>query len=213
MVEAQIVKGKRLTTETPRRATVKRIGIAAAMIAAFVFTAPARSADQPAHAPKHVASTSRTLTTKATVEAIDLDTRHVTLKTEEGKSVTIVADRRIKNLPQVHVGDVVQVTYREAIAVHILPGGAPPSAATEAATETAKPGAKPGGTSTTRLTIVATIEAIDEATQHVTLRGPQGNLVEVKVRDPANLKKVKVGDSVQITYTEAVAVAVRKPGA
>jgi len=31
------------------------------------------------------------------------------------------------------------------------------------------------------------------------------------VSDPENLEKVKVGDSVQITYTQAMAVAVRKP--
>ena len=62
------------------------------------------------------------------------------------------------------------------------------------------------------MTVVATIEAIDEATQHVTLRGPEGNVIKVKAQNPENLKKGKVGDSVRLTYTEAVAISVRKPG-
>jgi len=32
------------------------------------------------------------------------------------------------------------------------------------------------------------------------------------VRDPKNLENVKVGDQVEITYTEALAISVQKPG-
>jgi ribosomal protein L2 len=189
---------------------MKRIACLTVIGAVFALSATAWAEDQPATTTKHVASTSRTVTGKATVEAIDLATRHVSLKNDEGKTYTIVADKRVKNLAQVHVGDVVEVKYYEALAVDILPSGTPTSAVVEDAGGTAKPGAKPAGAAGRRVTIVAKIEAIDEATQHVTLRGPEGNLVEVKARNPANLKKVKVGDSVQITYTEAVAISVRK---
>jgi hypothetical protein len=44
-----------------------------------------------------------------------------------------------------------------------------------------------------------------------TLRGPEGKVVDVKVRNPKNLENVKEGDQVVITYTEAVAVSVEKP--
>jgi hypothetical protein len=33
-----------------------------------------------------------------------------------------------------------------------------------------------------------------------------------KARDPRNLERVAVGDLVEVTYTEAVAVSVDKPG-
>jgi|SRR5689334_4558986 len=180
--------------------------------AALSLTAPARSEDAPPK-PKPVLSAQDTITAKATVAAIDLKTREVKLKDEQGQVLDIVVDRHVKNLPQVHVGDVVEVAYHEAIAVHIIPGGAVPAAAVTDAAGTAKPGAKPAAAAGRNVTIVATIEAIDEATQHVTLRGPQGNLVQVKARNPANLKKVKVGDSVHIDYTRAIAISVRKPGA
>ena len=78
----------------------------------------------------------------------------------------------------------------------------------EAAEVRAKPGEKPGGAVGQRVTFTATIEAIDLAKGTVTLKGPQGNSQTIKARNPANLKKVKVGDVVDITYTEAVAIEV-----
>jgi hypothetical protein len=44
----------------------------------------------------------------------------------------------------------------------------------------------------------------------VTFKGPKGNLVTVVAEDANNLEKVKVGDNVEITYTEALAVEVAK---
>ena len=49
------------------------------------------------------------ITVEATVEEIDHDSRKVTLKRPDGKTVTIEADERVKNLPQVEVGDRVTV--------------------------------------------------------------------------------------------------------
>ena len=79
---------------------------------------------------------------------------------------------------------------------------------TETAAERAEPGQKPGGAVGKRVTFTATIEAIDLAKGTVTLKGPQGRSETIKARNPANLKKVKVGDLVDISYTEAVAIKV-----
>lgn len=182
-----------------------------ALAAALAFAPAVHAADQAAPAPKHVMSAEDTITAKATVEAIDQKTREVTLKDEQGRLLDIVADQHVKNLAQVKVGDVVEVVYKEAIAIHILPGANATGAAVVDAGGTAKPGEKPAAGAGRHVTIVAVIEAIDEATQHVTLRGPKGKLVQVRARNPENLKKVKVGDSVQIDYTRAIGIAVRKP--
>ena len=80
--------------------------------------------------------------------------------------------------------------------------------AAEQAAVRAEPGQKPAGAVGQRVTFAATIEAIDLAKGTVTLKGPQGNSQTIKARNPANLKKVKVGDVVDITYTEAVAIKV-----
>jgi len=42
----------------------------------------------------------------------------------------------------------------------------------------------------------------------VTLTGPRGNSQTVKATNMANLRKVQVGDLVDITYSEALAVSV-----
>jgi len=190
----------------------KHLSLLAVAALSMALAASPQAADRPESAPKRVGGSNRTVTGHATVQAVDLATRHVTLTNDEGKTYTIVADRRIKRLDQLRVGDIIDVEYREAVVVDLLPAGTPASVAAEASASPAKTGVKPNAAASQRITIVATIEAIDEATQHVTLRGPEGRSFEVKARNPANLKKVKVGDVVRITYTEAVAISVRKPG-
>ena len=74
----------------------------------------------------------------------------------------------------------------------------------------AKPGEKPAGVAINTITVTATIDKIDKKAQTVTLKGPEGNKETIKVKDPNNLKKVKVGDNVVISYTEALAIAVEK---
>jgi ribosomal 50S subunit-recycling heat shock protein len=147
---------------------------------------------------------------QATVTAIDLKSRMVTLKGPEGNERTIHVDKRARNLPQVKVGDVVKIAYVQHVAWQVKkPGeGASGNVTAEAAEVRAKPGEKPGGAVGQRVTFTATIEAIDLAKGTVTLKGPQGNSQTIKARNPANLKKVKVGDVVDITYTEAVAIEV-----
>ena len=73
----------------------------------------------------------------------------------------------------------------------------------------AQPGEKPAGRVGSSVTVTATITAIDMANDTVTITGPGGQSRTIKARNPANLRKVKVGDPVDITYSEALAVSVR----
>jgi len=159
--------------------------------------------------PKVLKENMKTVT--ATVESIDLATRAVTLKGPDGKVMGLKVGEEVKNLPQVKVGDKVTVTYYESIAAQIIKPGTGPASAAQQAVATAKPGEKPAGAMVQQVTVVAAVEAIDKTTQHVTLKGPEGNTVEVKVKNPKNLEGVKVGDEVAITYTEAMAISVEKP--
>jgi hypothetical protein len=59
----------------------------------------------------------------------------------------------------------------------------------------------------------ATVEAIDQASRMVTLRREDGSATTVKVSDEVrNLPAVKVGDKVVVSYYEAIAAEVKKPG-
>jgi hypothetical protein len=151
------------------------------------------------------------VTVKATVEAIDLDTRVVKLKGPKGNVFDLKVGEEAKNLPQVKVGDLVVVKYYESIAAEVKKPGEPGGVTASGGLATAKPGEKPAGVVANQVTITATVEAIAPKKNNVTLKGPEGNSVRVKVQDPKNLKNVKVGDQVVITYTEALAISVEKP--
>jgi hypothetical protein len=146
----------------------------------------------------------------ATVTKIDMKTREVTVKTEDGEEVTFVADERVKNLPQVKVGDRIKAVYTEAIAYEVKKGGKAMGVAEHSTTDIAKPGAKPAAAVGHQVTVTVTVTAIDPKVPSITFMGPKGNTQTVKVRHPEKLQGVAVGDAVDITYTEALAVKVEE---
>jgi hypothetical protein len=56
-----------------------------------------------------------------------------------------------------------------------------------------------------------TIQAIDAAALSVTVKGPQGRVVNLAVKDRKQLESLKVGDMVDITYFESLLVSVARP--
>jgi hypothetical protein len=66
---------------------------------------------------------------------------------------------------------------------------------------------------TEAVTVKATIEAIDKANRIVTLKGPRGYLIDVKADESVKrFDELKVGDVISATYSESIAVHIRKPG-
>jgi hypothetical protein len=136
----------------------------------------------------------------------------VTLERADGSEVTFYADNSVRNLAQVEVGDEVTATFYESLAYEVKkPGATTPGATMAEQTARARPGEKPAGAEARVTTVVATIAGIDKGAGTVTLRGPTGRVTTIKARDPRNLERVAVGDLVEITYTEAVAISVEKP--
>ena len=152
---------------------------------------------------------SRTVTATAVVQAIDPNTREVTLRGEDGRVFTFIAGDQVKNLPQVRVGDTVKATYTESIAIEVkrVDGGTP-DLSVAATGGSAAPGERPAGNVARTVTASAVITDIDRTTNRVTLRGPSGNERVVQARDPKNLDNVQVGDLVQATYTESLGISV-----
>ena len=59
------------------------------------------------------------VTETAIVQTIDLKNRVVTLKDKDGHVADIKVGEKVKNLPQVKVGDQVEVTYTQALAIAV----------------------------------------------------------------------------------------------
>jgi Cu/Ag efflux protein CusF len=150
---------------------------------------------------------------RATITNIDQQRREVTLQPEKGDQFVLEVPDTVRNFDQLRVGDQVAISYTEALAWQVkLAGEAKPGIKSEEGVTRAKAGEKPGGTARSSVTVTTTITAIDLDRETVTLTGPGGRSETIKVRDPANLKKVKVGDLVEITYSEALAIAVQPVG-
>ena len=144
----------------------------------------------------------------ATVTKIDQKTREVSVKTEDGEEFSFVADPAVKNLPQVKVGDKITALYAEALAYEVKKGAGTASLEANVGGAAAKEGEKPAGVIGRQIKATVTVTAIDPNAPSITFKGPRGNTRTVKVRDPKKLEGVAVGDSVDITYTEALAVRV-----
>jgi len=172
----------------------------------------ARAAQSVAPAPVSGIVGTNQVSATAKVKALDLKTRMVTLQRADGSLINFRASDEVRNLPQVKVGDEVSVTYYEALAYEVKkPGEAAPGTAVAEGLERAKLGEKPGGTGARVTTVTATIAAIDKAAMTVTLQGPEGDTTTIKARDPQKLDRVAIGDLVEITYTEALAISVETP--
>jgi len=158
-------------------------------------------------APKLDVKKERTVTKTAKVQAINLKDRVVTLKDRDGNVFDLKVDESAQNLPQLKVGDEVVAKYYESIAFKMAKPGEAPMSSTRSATR-AKLGEKPGGTETNQVTVVVTIMEIDPGKTFVVLKGPEGKVEKMKIAEPKNLEGLKVGDQVEITYTQALAIEV-----
>lgn len=155
------------------------------------------------------ASTVRTVRSTATVVGIVPESRTVNLKRPDGKVVEIQAGDEVRNFDRIKVGDTVTVDYTEALSLQLEKGGSATPNLTESQGVTRAPaGAQPHGTAGRQITVLADVVEVNAKDHVVTLRGPQGNVVELNVRDPEQLKRIKKGDQVRAVYTEALAVAV-----
>jgi hypothetical protein len=152
----------------------------------------------------------------ARVAAVDHEKRLLTLTDDSGGAATFIADEAVQNFSQVRVGDELVGEVAESLVLELreptdAERAAGPSILDVAAT--AEPGQRPSGLFVRQIRAVLTIVAIDEKAETATLRGPAGNERTIRARDPANLKRVKVGDPVVATYTESLRLEVRAPAA
>lgn len=154
---------------------------------------------------------SQTSIVTAVVEAIDHETRVVTVRKDDGEVLTFTASEEARNLGQVEVGDILMAEYQETISIEVMANeGHEPEAATMDAMARTEEGEMPGFAAMDATVITATVEEINIEANTFKLKGPDGTINEYAARNPENLKRSKVGDLVVITITEAVAVIVEE---
>ena len=150
----------------------------------------------------------------ATVEAVDMAKRLVTLKGSEGRLVTIKVGEEVKNLPQVKVGDKVNIKYYQGTALNIhKPGEEQPDLGTTVTEDgsTAALGEKPAAEAEQVVTTTVEIAEVDPYKKTISFRSPDKGYRTVSVKDSHlehYLKELKAGDVVEVVSTESMAIAV-----
>jgi len=179
-----------------------------ALAAAFAVNASAQTTVMKSSSQPGKASTEQIVDVTAMIVGIDRTTRDITLRGPKGNWVVVTAGPEVKNFDQMNVGDQVHARYSEALVLELKKGNDLAVTRTEEkSAQGATPGAQPHGVAGRRITVVADVIGVNRATKTVTLKGPQLT-VDVKVDDPDQLRRIKKGDQVYATYTQALAMVV-----
>jgi hypothetical protein len=143
-----------------------------------------------------------------TVMVVNTEKRMLTIKKPDGHFQVIHVPPEAQRLDEIKINDKLTITYLEAVAVDLeKPGAGTPGVVATKEVDRGT-GKKPSGSIVETVTVLGTVESVDKAKSSVSVRGPE-NLVTVTVEDPALLSQVAVGDSVRVTYMNAVAAEVR----
>jgi len=176
---------------------MKRIAVMAAILSSAVSLAHAQVKDS--------AMAVQEAEAVVTVTKIDKEARTVTFRGPRGNLGTLDVPKESQNFDQVKVGQQYKMKYVEAVAVEIRKGGAP-SATTAQEVKLAPKGAKPGGVVTRTVQLAGVVDAVDYNERYISVRGPKGNVVPLKVAQDVDLKQIAAGDRISVTYTAALAL-------
>ena len=154
-----------------------------------------------------------TVTIRATVKAVDLKSRTVTLVGPQGETKTLKVGDQVQNLAQVKPGDTVVARYYKFVAYVLSPPGTKvPEDVLAAAAARAAPGQMPAGGVATKLTVTGLVVGVNQAAHTLSLVDPVGGEVRtIAVKDPQNqqmMSSIKVGDTITAYITEGVVAAV-----
>lgn len=153
-------------------------------------------------------------TARAEVTAVAPAERRLTLRREDGSLFELQADPGVRNFEQIAVGDMLRVRYQETLTALKLPAGAVATPVEGSMTAArARTGEKPGAGVGRTVRLRVRIESIDMERGIVTYSLASGELIARHLQTPegrAFAADLKVGDVVQLDYTEALALGIEK---
>jgi hypothetical protein len=150
-------------------------------------------------------------TVEGTVDAVDHAGRTVTIRSKDGKVVTLDVPPEAMRFDQVKVGTPVQATYYDWVSIRMKPAGEPPVDRTDPPNTIATTGSLPGATKFRTRVATVTITGWDPVNKVVTFTGPNGLAYTRRLldtTDPKIAEGLKAGDRVDVTRLEAVTLTV-----
>jgi hypothetical protein len=151
----------------------------------------------------------RTMKVKAKVKAVNVANRTITVWEEDGTTETFMVGPEVKRLNEIAAGDTIVVQFHQGLMLQVTPPDqTQPSGVVASGRGPAdKP---PSGAVAGAVQGTVTIVAIDPKTRIVVLQTDSGDMFKVKAGKEIQLDRVKAGDKLWGTYTEALAISVEK---
>jgi len=147
-----------------------------------------------------------------TITDIDYTTREMTLQNQEGKLETFVVDKKVQRFNEAKVGDKVSMDYYLGYNAEVRKPTPEeeqtPLLVLDTSTR-AGSGTAPAAHDTRRIRAVVTIEGLNRAAQTMTVKGPRGKYFVARVDDPSRFERVRIGDTILMTFTEATAISLK----
>jgi hypothetical protein len=146
------------------------------------------------------------------VVSVDTANHSVVLKGPQGNEFPVQLTDKAKNLDNLKAGDTVDIRIISAVAAYLdtdVDKGLPGTAEAIGEIRAAPGSANPGGEAYRQVKVQLKITHIDLKKNQVTFENPEGKSKTVDVKRPevqAKLKDLKVGQSVNVVYTDILTV-------
>jgi Cu/Ag efflux protein CusF len=144
----------------------------------------------------------------APVQSVDYAARRITLLDSCGAAMEFAVSDQVKRLNEIKPGDKVKIKSTVAVLAEVRPPTAEEAAhpiASVSSGERGGAGSAPMAMQSKGLRVVTTVTNADPQTMQVTLKGPHGDSTTFTAKRPENVKRLRTGDTVVLTYWEAVA--------
>ncbi|MEJ5990461.1 hypothetical protein WG902_10705 [Ramlibacter sp. PS3R-8] len=189
---------------------LKPLVVAAALMSLMSAAALAQSTDPVVKTSPGQFTVTRTEAATGTVTEVDASKGHISIKGPQGKVVPLQVSSEVRNLDKVKVGDNLNVRFEETLSLTLKKNSTGTRSLEQSgrdAKSTAAAGQRPAGVASEKDVIMADVTQVNTKKKTITLKGPYETVV-LPVKDPNQLKLIKVGDQVEVVHTRSLAVAI-----
>lgn len=147
----------------------------------------------------------------ATISAIDPVTREIQLTDGQGQVRSLIADKRVKRFDELKVGDHVNATIEISARAELrAPTDQELASLGEAKLGVVRsPGEGPlTGSMAESATSVVAVVGLNLISQIITVMSVDGELIDVRAQSEENIKKIRLGDTIVVTYTTSMVASV-----
>lgn len=149
---------------------------------------------------------------KAEVIDVDLENRLLTFRGPNKIPVEVHVSEKIRNLNKIKVGDQVKIEYQASLAIYVGEPGSRPKEDLDLVVERPGEEESPGGRALEVLDASALVQSIDKTNRTLTLELDGGEVVTTEMEESLQtLDSLKVGDTIQVRLTKAIAFSLETP--